>query len=227
MSGLSLTNLVNTLRRQQQDDEVAWLQENLAFREELPRVGGFGAAEDLLALLVRTIQVLKQFETTVNILEMGSGLSTLVISQTLRQLGEGQLFSLEHGERFARRTQEWLTEQELNEYCEVLHAPLMPCPIEMGASQWYDLSQLPKNIQFNLLVIDGPPAWFNGKARSPAIPLLSGQIAPHAVIVVDDYHRRGEKRSVQKWLEDFPQLQLAEMKTKKGTALLQWNSPLD
>lgn len=222
MSELSLHHLVDHLLSQRQDDENAWLKENLAFKEELPRAGGFAAADDFLALIVRIVRYLNLHGSPLQILEMGSGISTLVISQTLCQLNAGRIFSLEHSERFAQRTQEWLRRMDLSDYGSVLHAPMKPCPVEMGAAQWYDLSQLPEGLQFNFLVIDGPPAWLNRNARKPTLPLLRTRIAPHAIIVLDDHHRRGEKQSVQKWLNDFPQLQWTLLETKKGTAILQW-----
>ncbi|MCY3836239.1 MAG: class I SAM-dependent methyltransferase [Anaerolineaceae bacterium] len=222
MSDLSLHLLVEHLLSQRQENETLWLQENLAFQEALPRVGGFAAADDFLALIARTVQYLHQHRSPLHILEMGSGISTLVLAQTLCQLNAGRLLSLEHSERFALRTQGWLTQMNLNDHGAVLHAPLKPCPTELGAPQWYDLRCLPEGMQFHLLVIDGPPAWLNRNARTPTLPLLAARMAPHAIIVLDDHHRRGERKSVQKWLSDFPQLQWTSLATKKGTAILQW-----
>lgn len=224
MREVSLTELVETLECLRQDDESAWLQETLSFPQDLPRPGGFAAADDFLALLVRIIRAQFKQQIPINILELGSGISTLVISQTLEHLGSGQLISLDHERRFATRTQKWLADQALDENCEVLHAPLIPCPPEAGASRWYDHSVLPTDTPFNLLIIDGPPAWFSNNARSPALPLLADLLAPQALIVLDDFHRRGEQRCVKNWQAQFPHLQVAKIATRKGTAILQWDA---
>ena len=225
MCSAALLELVASLESQWQEDESAWLQETLALPQALPRAGGYAAAEDFLALLVRVIRAQTHDQQSLHILELGSGISTVVMSQTLAQLETGQLLSLDHEARFAARTRRWLAAQNLGDSCKVLHAPLQPCPLETGASSWYDRSVLPAGAQFNLLVIDGPPAWLVPNARTPALPLLADQLAPQALILLDDYHRRGERSCVANWQAQFPHLQVAELATRKGTAILRWDTP--
>ena len=156
------------------------------------------------------------------VLELGSGLTSLVAALTLAQLGAGSLLSLEHDARFLKRTRGWLAEFGVDDAGEIWHAPLLPCPPETGAASWYDETVLPEKGEFDLLIVDGPPAWWSAGARAPALPILSGRLAADALIVVDDYRRRGERRCVQRWLADFPRLQLAEYRSRKGTAILRW-----
>ena len=224
--GLTLRELVASLESKRQKDENIWLRETLSLPQALPRADGFAAADDFLALLVRVIRALARDQQPPSILELGSGISTLVIAQTLAQLGIGPLRSLEHEARFAARTRRWLAKQNLSDSCEVLHAPLQPCPPETGTSNWYDRSVLPAEAQFDLLVIDGPPAWFfSPMARAPALPMLADQLAPRALILLDDYQRRGEHHCVANWQAQFPHLQVAEIATRKGTAILRWDPP--
>ena len=219
---LDLKTLATQLENQRRADEGGWLQETLSLSQPLPRAGGYGAAEDFLALLVRLIRAQAARGTAPRVLELGSGLTSLISALTLAQLGAGSLLSLEHDQRFLERTRRWLADFGADDAGEIWHAPLQPCPPETGASSWYDDTVLPEKGEFDLLIVDGPPAWHSPGARAPALPMLNQRLAEDALIVVDDYRRRGERRCVQRWQGQFPRLQLAEYHSRKGTAILRW-----
>ncbi len=210
------SELVASLEQQRHADEEQWLMKTLQFAKRLPPGDRWAAASDFLALIVR---LLRSRETT-NILELGSGISTLVISRTLAQIGSGQLLSLEHHERYYERNQQWLCEHHLTEHAEIRYAPLENCSWEGGAGRWYAPSALPPIGNFDLLVIDGPPAWARLDARYPALPILHERLSKDAIILLDDYKRLAERRTVHRWRLLFPQLQVAHIATLKGTAIL-------
>ncbi len=86
----------------------------------LPRFNGWMLPDDAL----RTIcSLIGEHEPEV-ILEAGSGRSTVVIADFLRDLGHGRIVSLEHEPDFALSTKAWLAENNLAEFADVRYAPI-------------------------------------------------------------------------------------------------------
>ncbi len=161
------------------------------------------------------------------ICELGSGISTLYIAAWLRERSRGCLISVDHDESWATLASHYLSSTGLDAYARVVTAPLstvnVPDHPEHAAS-WYDLEMLralPRDI--DVLVIDGPPnAGANsGLSRLPALPLLIDNLSPNAVVVLDDYSRRGEKETVRKWQSDYPLKTLSIVPSLSGMIMLQ------
>ena len=131
------------------------------------------------------------------VVECGSGLSTVTIARTL---DEGHVHALEHSPRWAKTTRAALTDEGLSEVATVVDAPLR--------DGWYDpaaLAQLPDS-GIDLLLVDGPPAGEPGteRGRYPALPKLADRLTPGAAIVLDDTERAGERWVLERWLAEFP-----------------------
>ena len=58
------------------------------------------------------------------VLELGSGVSTLVTAYLLRQIGDGKVISMEHDQRFARVTESNLKKHGLTEFSKVICSPV-------------------------------------------------------------------------------------------------------
>ena len=128
------------------------------------------------------------------VVECGSGASTVAIGRLLAERGTGRLFSLEHDRRWYADTAARLERAGASERVELLHAPLR--------DGWYDpaaLRRLPDGIE--LLLVDGPPGELdpNGEARYPALPALAGRLLEGTLVILDDIHRPGERRVLQRW----------------------------
>lgn len=82
----------------------------------------FAVAPDMGALIVSTV-LMRRPQT---VLDIGSGVSTLLIAYALEKLGAGNVIALEHDARFAETTRQQILEHGLDAYATVLLAPLVP-----------------------------------------------------------------------------------------------------
>jgi predicted O-methyltransferase YrrM len=146
-----------------------------------------------LALLERLVG-----EGRRQIVECGSGLSTVTIARALGAVQAGHVHALEHSRMWAANTRRAVA--DLAEFATVIDAPLV--------DGWYDpdvLARLPER-GIDLLLVDGPPAGEPGidESRYPALPRLADRLAPNAAVVLDDSERAGERRVLERWLAEFP-----------------------
>lgn len=188
----------------------------LGLRQGLPYVRHWSAGADFLALLVE--HVLKTGPAT--IVECGSGLSTLMMARCCQLNGRGRLYSLEQAAEHAARSRAELARYGMEAHAEVLEAPLRPYRLGGDTYAWYDLTDLPETV-IDLLVIDGPPGRLAPLARYPALPLLYPRLSPASRIYLDDAARPDERAILQRWLSEFPDLVLSEVKTGRGCAILE------
>jgi predicted O-methyltransferase YrrM len=137
------------------------------------------------------------------IVELGAGVSTIVLARLVRERG-GRLTSLEHDEEWARVVRSQLEREELTEVATLLEAPLEPHALALDGAPWYaaaSVERIPHEI--DLLLIDGPPAYGEGMARSryPALPALADRLSERAIVVLDDALRPGEREVIDRWAE--------------------------
>ncbi len=168
----------------------------------LPSAGGWTALPDLLLDISDRILSSEISE----VLECGSGISTVVSAQSFKHRFEneegkkGKVFTLEHDLACAEATRKELTRLQLNDYAEVIEAPLTEYTIEGENYIWYSLENKPwKSV--DLLFVDGPPVNTCKHARFPALPLLKGELAKNVQVVLDDGVRQEEKEIAKKWLD--------------------------
>lgn len=141
------------------------------------------------------------------IVELGAGVSTIVLGRLLRERG-GRLTSLEHDPNWARVVRSQLQ-------LEGLEARLVEAPLEPAAegAPWYAraaLAELPVE-GIDLLLVDGPPGYGEGMecSRYPALPALAERLAPGALVVLDDAGREGEREVVARWARELPAWEFA------------------
>lgn len=164
------------------------------------------------------------------IVELGSGVSTIVLARLLAELGTGHLLAVEHDEAWSARVQRQLDREGLAELVTVLYAPLRPNRRSWDGCQWYDEDALMAALDaaalgavpIDVLLVDGPPAWQPGAehSRYPALGMLANRLAPGARIVLDDVERAGEQAVLLRWQQehglDF------EVRPAAGLALASW-----
>jgi predicted O-methyltransferase YrrM len=178
-------------------------------------VSGYSMKFTNLLLLINLLDRLKP----ACVVELGSGLSTVCIAGWFQARRAGRLVSLDHDEGWAEETRYHLGRLGLEEYAEVIFAPLRR---QGGSGQefaWYDLGACPDlPAEIDLLVIDGPPAGQTGLelARLPALEALGGKLAGHAVVVLDDTTRPGERAVIAQWKRRWPGLDVRSHETLSG-----------
>lgn len=187
------------------------LQRELDVAHALPVSRGWAASPDFLLRVRQRVLACRP----ALMVECGSGISTLVAALTLRQLGAGHVYSLEHSAEHAAATRAELAKHGVAEWATVLHAPLEPHVIEGKRWDWYRTDALPDGA-IDLLVIDGPPKRTGKLARWPAGPLLFGRLAPDAVVLLDDAARPDEQEAVRRWQQAHPHLQARDLWCEKG-----------
>lgn len=164
------------------------------------RMGGW-AMDALFAELI----VFSILETQPRlVVECGSGSSTVLIAQCLRQLGGGLVIALEHDERFAAQTRARLLAHDLLSCARVVSAPLQAQSVNGSHIAWY--SKVPEQdlvVGIDLLVVDGPPGGSGHRARYPAVPLLGKHLSPTCTILLDDGDRSDERWIAHKWAEEL------------------------
>ena len=141
--------------------------------------------------------VLAELEGRRVVVECGCGRSTVVIARALRELGDGEVHSLEHNPAWAQLCRAQLAAEGLMGIASVIEAPLGPHPLAQPGCGWYAewaIRQLPDS-GIELLLVDGPPAGDQDieRSRYPALPALAERLAEGAVVVLDDAVRAGER----------------------------------
>lgn len=187
-----------------------------SFRQRLPPMTGWAASPVLLSDIASEIRLRRPKV----ILELGSGVSTIVMAYALEEIGQGHIRSLEHSDEYKNRTIAELERHDLTSWADVRLAPLKPVQIEGREWMWYDVTALEDLTEIDLVVVDGPPFETQSMARYPALPIIFDRLSPSAVIVLDDADRRDEQKCLKRWREEFADIDLELRDSPKGTAIL-------
>ncbi len=182
-----------------QVDALLSVRGELDVTEAFPATRGWAASPDFLRELTRIIRL----HSPRHIVEAGSGVSTLIAALALEKYGGGRVLALENGKEFANRTREYLKLHGLQQNAKVAHSPTTEYQVENKYIEWYDIAALKKVDQIDLLVVDGPPALENSRARWPALPLLRDQLGNGAKNLLDDGDREGENQIIDDWCRRY------------------------
>ncbi|WP_051326319.1 class I SAM-dependent methyltransferase [Glycomyces tenuis] len=181
----------------------------------LPELHGWATGADLARFIYQQVAV----HGRSNVLECGSGSTTVVLAYAMRARGGGRVTSLEHEPRFAEATRAMLRERGLGEWAEVVDAPLTDVKLGEDVCRWYDTAHLPDG-PIDLLLVDGPPASVGPGARYPALPLLADRLSEDATVLLDDTRRPDERAIGERWASEFGEFELTSLPHDHGTMLL-------
>ena len=192
------------------------LTRELGLPAGLQSTRGWAGSPDFLLHVFRSAIHIKP----VRVVECSSGVSTVVLARAMQLNGRGHVWSLEHEEAFAQKTRAELQRHGLQDFATVLHAPLRAQSVGGQDWKWYDASVLPTG-SIDMLVIDGPPMTTQPLARYPAVPVLAGQLADGATVMLDDAARPDEREIVRRWLAEHGMSVADTLYAEKGIANLQ------
>lgn len=200
--------LFRALRRQieiqqfevfRQSEALLGLYATLDIQQPLPHTRDRAASPDFLHLVASEI-----FRTRPTlIVEAGSGISTLIAAYCLKKIGGGKIVSLDHIEKYADFTRQAIASHGLEDFVELVYAPIKSHRLDGKEYPWYDDAQLEPIDRIDLLIVDGPPRNLATDARYPAVPLLIDRLHPGSVVLLDDGNRKGEKEIVARWEQSF------------------------
>lgn len=190
----------------------------LKITHPLPPMGGWVISPDFGKIIVDLVLEKKPKI----ILEASSGVSTIIASYCLKQLGEGTVISLEEENKYAEVSNNALIKHRLKDIANVIHAPLKEIEIEGKKWIWYDLTKIKDIKPIDMLIIDGPAQYGREQPmiRYPALPLLFDSLSDEAIIILDDADRKDEKNIVELWLKQFNCFEVERIDTEKGTVIL-------
>jgi predicted O-methyltransferase YrrM len=217
--------LLFDLRDQSRQDNAALYRQlealqglyaELDLKVSLPPTRGWAASPDFLLELVRHTRA----HHPLTVVECSSGASTLVLARCLQLNGAGKVLSLEHDPYYAAQTRQQLQRHGLQDWAQVLDAPLQPHALSSESWPWYDIGGLPAKLGIDLLVIDGPPQSTRTLARYPAGPLLFPRLNPGGQVFLDDAARSDELAILQRWQREFPSLEHTTRVCEKGCAVI-------
>ena len=187
-------------------------------RFPLPSMSRWTAYPDLAKIIVRECMMNKPGL----VVELGSGISTLITAYALEQHGEvgAQVISLDHNEEYTQKTKNLIKSNKLESNAQVIYSPLEPRQIGDKIYNWYSLEGLTTKMNIDLLLVDGPPVKTNQLARYPALPSLISRLSKDCVIILDDAARQSEQQTVSQWMHEFPGFKHEYIGNKKGLSIL-------
>lgn len=192
---------------------------------DMPRIGGWAATVPAITVMVQEILGRPTLE---NVLDIGSGASTVWSALAMRERGYGKCYALEHDPQFVSTLRTKLGDLGLERWAEVIYAPLVGWSPSFDYAhsdfqlpdQWYSLNSI-RGLDLDAVFVDGPPGRRQELSRVPALESLYGQLRDDCLVVVDDTIRVEEKEIVSIWSEmNFEGWHLSvESQLSKSTAL--------
>lgn len=144
-----------------------------------------------------------------NIIEFGSGASTLYIARLIQTLKlDVKYYCVESNEEWAQELKKELTRHNLQDVVTLVCAPVTDAPkIICWKDQklWYDTDILERALgstnTIDLVIVDGPFGGSTPYARYSAIPFLRDRLSTNFGVFLDDAHRVEEQEITQQWAE--------------------------
>jgi len=185
----------------------------------LPPFRGWAISPDFASIILKKIRNNKIDQ----IIECGSGVSTIIICYLMKQRGSGHLYTLEHDIEYAEKTRQQLVNNNLADFATIMVSELVPHTINGVVWNWYDISNIKTDQKFDMLIVDGPPFQIQANSRYPAIPLLNKHLNKNAIVLIDDCKRDEDKSVVKQWISEFNDFHDEWIETEKGAYLLTKN----
>jgi predicted O-methyltransferase YrrM len=180
----------------------------LKFSAPVPPTRSWAASPDLLLTLAQLVRT----HNPKLVVELGSGVSTLVVAKA----GAKKVISIDHSGEFADKTREILKEHKVRGV-EIRVAQLKA---HISGVDWYDTAVIKDLKRIDLLIVDGPPGSKNPEARMPARAEFIAKLSPKAIIVIDDVNREGERKLAEAFAKALPNHVLTIYPHEKGTAVI-------
>lgn len=154
-----------------------------------------------------------------SVIDIGSGISTIIFGYAVKQNGTGNVIALEHSKEYFDKTKQLIKEHQLEKFCTVCYCPLIKYKLNGEEWLWYDIKDVNFPTEINVVSIDGPPGDTQHLARYPALPLLKKYLNKNTVLYLDDSNRTEEQEISEKWIKEFG-YKFEHNKNHKGTIKL-------
>lgn len=131
-----------------------------------------------------------------DVLECGSGLSSLLLAVTAGRLGY-HVHTFEHDRACQQKLLQLVDRYRLNNL-SVHHAPIR----SYGQFDWYDIPAACDSPEFNLVICDGPARHLTDSGRYGLFPVMRGRLNPHCRVIMDDSNRSLERHVIGRWRKE-------------------------
>lgn len=195
---------------------LASLYSYLDIKIPLPETGGWAAYPDFLKKIAETI-LLKKPQL---IVEASSGVSSIIIGYCFKKLGKGKVISLEHDLNYVEKSKKLIQKHQLEDYVEIIHAPLKKYSISKKEWIWYNIDSLKNDDLIDMVVVDGPPNYIQDLSRYPVIPLLYEKMNGNSILILDDGVRDEEKEITKRWEEEFEDISIEYFNFESGAFIV-------
>jgi predicted O-methyltransferase YrrM len=203
LSNNSTNKLINNNKKEIHDlynqiDALLSINSFIQLRHPLPIMRGWPASPDFILRLINVI-----FETKPKtILDVGSGVTSLIAGYCIEKIGSGKVVSLDHDEKYYNITKSNIEKHGLEKVIELNFAPLREYDINNKKWLWYDNEFTKIYNNFDLIIVDGPPGSIQKLSRYPVLHIMQKNMAKDVTIILDDGKRPEEKEIVEKWITD-------------------------
>jgi len=191
-----------------QSEAMQQLLSLLKFSAPVPPTRSWAASPDLLLTLTQLVRT----HNPKLVVELGSGVSTLVVAKA----GAKKVISIDNSAEFAGKTREVLKEHKVRGV-DIRVAELKA---HISGVDWYDTNIIKDLKRIDILIVDGPPGSKNPQARMPARAEFIAKLSPKAIIVIDDVNRDGERKLAEAFAKALPNHILTIYPHEKGTAVI-------
>lgn len=182
------------------------------FRSPPPPSEEWAASSDLLAELFRCVLELKPR----TVVELGSGLSTLVIASAMHRNGAGRLISIEDQPVHAAATRANLLANGLGHLAEVRVVRVLDQVLHGQRRPWYDVDALMDLREIDIVFVDGPGVAGSDDVRFPSMPVFWDRLRVGGLLVMDDAAREGERAMARRWQAQFDDADFEFKALRKG-----------
>lgn len=165
----------------------------------LPPTRGWAGSPDFLLKLVELVII----DSPKYVVELGSGVSSVVLGSALRKFTKGKLESFDHDKDFYEKSLRFIEINSLVDTVSLNYCPLSTYTYNNNTWQWYNELIDTVSKEIDLLVVDGPPRRIQEKSRFPALPVLLDSLSKKATIVLDDANRLDENEVLTLWQKEL------------------------
>jgi len=131
-----------------------------------------------------------------NILECGSGLSTLLLSVTAGR--QGHIVDCFEHDAIAQKRLCCLLERYHLQNVRVHHTPIR----SYGDFDWYQLPRTKLAEQFQLVICDGPSRHLTDSGRYGLFPVMRDQLNSQCRVIMDDSNKRIDRHVIHRWRKE-------------------------
>lgn len=139
-----------------------------------------------------------------NIVDIGSGISTILIARLLKINNiPASVISIDHDRNWQNIVNNILKRDGIDHYVSFITSPI----IKSNKYTWYDKKKIvfPDNYYIDTLLVDGPIGMTSHLARLEAVPFLKKYLSSDCyTIYLHDTDRPDEKEIVRLWVTELP-----------------------